>query len=104
MLGASNGIPVIHMETMSVEHDAVEWWKSGANCAAIRDYALQCGLLLRVSEDPNDDRCTPVSVTVLPSKFPEELFQLACAVQQDVNNLLDAVSRDHGFLESVLGR
>jgi len=92
------------MEKMSVEQEAVEWWKSAANFAAIRDYALQCGLLLRVSEDPNDDRCTPVSMTVLPSKFPEELFHLACAVQQDVNNLLDAVSRDHDFLETVLGR
>ena len=82
---------------------SLPWWQSETNIAAIRDYALQRGLLVRASEDPKDDRCMQIAVTVLPTLFPEELFHLACDVQRDVNDLVHAVSQDHQFLVAVLG-
>ena len=83
---------------------STEWWKTESGLTTVRDYAMGNGLLVRASDDPTDDSCVPVAVSVLPSKFPEELFQLACAIQQDWNTLVEAISKDHDFLQSVLAR
>ena len=80
------------------------WWESNANLLAVRDSAIQSGLLLRSSSDERDDSCVQVSLTVLPSLFPTELFHLACEVQPDVNIMVDRVSRDHNFIAQVLRR
>ena len=81
-----------------------EWWQQEQNIVAVRDYAIQNGLLLRATKDPKDDRCVHVALTLVPSRFPEELFHLAHEIQEDINTVIDAVSRDHEFLTSVLGR
>ena len=82
---------------------SLQWWQSETNLAAIRDYALQRGLLIRASKDPRDDRCLQSAVTVVPTLYPEELFHLACSVQKNVNELVHAVSRDRQFLTTALG-
>ena len=80
------------------------WWESQANIESIRDYAIQQGLLIRASDDPKDGRAVNIAVTLFPSKFPQELFELAYSIAPDINDMIDAVSRDHQFLESVLKR
>ena len=81
-----------------------EWWESGANIEAIKDYAIQQGLIVKTSDDPSDETVTNVSVTLTPSLFPKELFGLACSIAVDLNSLVDAVSRDASFLENTLQR
>ena len=51
-----------------------------------------------------DEGVRLVSATVLPSPFPEELFLQAYRVQQDINSLIVAASRDHDFITSALKR
>lgn len=80
------------------------WWDSRANIEAIRDYAIQQGLIIKATNDPSDGRVVNVSVTLTPSIFPKELFDSACSIAADVNSLVDAVSRDHQFLENTLQR
>ena len=43
-----------------------------------------------------------IAITLQPSKFPQELYDLAWSIQTDLNELIDAVSRDHEFLEESL--
>ena len=83
---------------------AHQWWESKANIESIRDYAIQSGLLIKASNDPEDGAAVNISTTLLPSKFPQELFGLASSIAEPINELLDAVSRDHAFLDSVLKR
>ena len=90
---------------MTTSQNRTDWWESNANLLAVRDFAIQSGLLLRSSSDESDDSCVQVvSLTVLPSLFPAELFHLACEVQQDVNIMVDRVGCDHNFITQVLGR
>ena len=81
-----------------------EWWRSSANISAIKDYAIQQGLLVKATRDPSDETVTNVSVTLTPSLFPRELFDLACSIAADLNSLVDRVSRDEQFLENALQR
>ena len=81
-----------------------EWWSSRANIEAIKDYAIQHGLIIKATNDPSDQTVTNVSVTLTPSLFPKDLFDLARAIAVDLNSLVDAVSRDFWFLENVLQR
>ena len=81
-----------------------EWWKSRANISAIKDYAIQQGLLIKATRDPSDETMTNVSVTLTPSLFPRELFDLACSIAADLNSLVDHVSRDELFMENALQR
>ena len=81
-----------------------EWWKSPANIEAIKDYALQLGLIIKATNDPSDQTVTNVSITLTPSVFPKELFNLACLTAVDINSLVDAVSNDPSFLENSLQR
>jgi hypothetical protein len=92
--------PVVVMEPSSKQ----EWWKSSANISAIKDYAIQQGLLVKATRDPSDETVTNVSVTLTPSLFPRELFDLACSIAADLNSLVDRVSRDEQFLEDSLQR
>ena len=81
-----------------------EWWKSSANISAIKDYAIQQGLLVKATRDPSDETVTNVSVTLTPSLFPRELFDLAHSIAADLNSLVDHVSRDELFMENALQR
>ena len=81
-----------------------EWWNSRANISAIKDYAIQQGLLVKATRDPSDETVTNVAVTLTPSLFPRELFDLARSIAVDLNSLVDHVSRDELFLENALKR
>ena len=81
-----------------------EWWRERANIRAIKDLAAAHGLMIRSSREPGEERCGIVSVSIVPSKFPRELYELACVVQKDFNSLIDAVSKDHDFLTTALDR
>ena len=90
------------MESRSAQDG--EWWASRDNIEAIKDYAIQHGLIIKATNDPSDVTVTNVSLTLTPSLFPEELFELACLIAVDINSLVDAISRDTQFLESTLHR
>lgn len=81
-----------------------EWWKSDANIEAIKDFAIQQGLIVKASDTPGDETVTNVSVTLTPSLFPKELFGLACSIAVDLNCLVDVISGDAWFLENTLQR
>ena len=81
-----------------------EWWSSRTNISAIKDYAIQQGLVIKATSDPSDETVIKVSVTLTPSLFPKELFHLACSIATDLNSLVDGVSRDNLFLENALQR
>lgn len=81
-----------------------EWWRDEANIKTTKDLAASHGLMVRSSREPREERCGIVSVSIVPSKFPRELYELACAVQKDFNTLVDAVSMDHDFLTTALSR
>ena len=79
-----------------------EWWCDEANVRAVKDLATSRGLMVRSSRDKGEERCQMVSVSIVPSMFPKELYELACTVQKDFNTLIEAVSRDHEFLTTAL--
>ena len=79
-----------------------EWFQE--DLEAIRDCAFISGLLLRSSTNPNDFTVKNIAVNITPSPFPAELYQLAVEIQPALNLLVDAVSRDHAFLEESLKR
>jgi hypothetical protein len=83
-----------------------EWWKSSANISAMnsKDYAIQQGLLVKTTRDPIDEMVTNVSVTLTPSLFSRELFDLACFIAANLNSLVDRVSGDKLFMENALQR
>ena len=84
--------------------DENDWWTSKSNIQAIRDFAMLQGLIVKATNHPSDCSVVNVSVTLTPSKFPAELFHLAHNIQRSINTLIDAVSRDDQFLNSVLER
>lgn len=86
------------------DNDRNGWWTCRANIESIRDFAVQHGLTMKATKDPYDSQVTNISVTLTPTKFPAELFLLAQSIQSDINNLVDAISRDDHFLESALER
>ena len=77
------------------------WWESEAAIESIRDFAVQSGLLIKAS-GKEEGRAVNVPVTLLPSKFPQELFELAYDIAPGINSLVDAISKDNEFLESTL--
>ena len=80
-----------------------DWWQDPGNIRAIREYAHLAGLLVRSSTDNEENHSAMnIAVTLQPSKFPQELYDLAWSIQTDLNELIDAVSRDHEFLEESL--
>ena len=78
------------------------WWEDSTNITAIRDYAHLSGLC--TSENNASHSAAIIPVTLLPSKFPRDLFDLVWSLQKDLNALIDAVSRDHSFLTEALER
>ncbi len=122
-------LAVMASHPVEQEEGGGAWWESMENLVTVRDHALLNGLLLRSSSDDADDSCVQVTFALLPSctrlhcslvfvhtsphqvaftltpsVFPVELFQLAQAVQRDLNAMVDAVSCDHEFIAQTLGR
>ena len=85
-----------------------EWWQNPHTVQAVRDYAHMAGLLHLSSTSTGtgegDKYLTGVPITLQPSKFPQEFFELVWSIQPDLNDLMDAISRDHKFLTEALQR
>ena len=90
------------LHTHKASRMSKEWFQE--NLEAIRDHAFICGLLLRSSSNPNDFTVKNIAVNITPLPFPAELYQLGVEIQPALNLLIDAVSRDHVFLEESLKR
>ena len=71
------------------------WWKD----TCLRDYALASGLMIAPG-----GQATNISITLQPSVFPEELFEQALSLQTSFNSVVDAISRDMGFLQEVFDK
>ena len=82
---------------------AESWWRDPSHVQAVRHYAQMSGLLYR-SKPLDGNAAVNISVTLQPAKFPKELFDLVWSIQPDLNEVLDAVSRDLQFLEEALRR
>ena len=89
------------------------WWNDPAAIQAVRHYAHTAGLLYCLPPPPPptssssrsaNTAAVNIAVTLQPSKFPKELYELAWAIQPDINSLVDAVSRDLDFLKEALDR
>ena len=91
----------------SISESDTEWWKDPATIQSIRHYAHMSGLLYCPPPSPDTSDATPavnIAVTLQPSKFPKELFEVVRSLQPEINSLLDAVSRDVDFLKEALSR
>ena len=71
------------------------WWKD----TFVRDYALASGLMIAPG-----GQATNISITLQPSIFPEDLFHQALSLQTSFNSVVDAISRDTGFLQEVFDK
>ena len=75
------------------------WWKIQSNVAAARDYAYTAGLL-----QWNKDHCGNMPVTVKPSLYPRDLFELIATTQTGFNSVLDALCQDYDLVHQSLER
>ena len=76
------------------------WWKDKRNLEAVRHYAHMSGLLIRFDEMSVVN--TPLTLQACP--YPKKLYEEVWALQPSINSLIDAVSRDVGFLEEALAK
>ncbi|OBT55861.1 glutathione synthetase [Pseudogymnoascus sp. 24MN13] len=75
----------------------------------VKDWSIAHGLAVRpppalvASEsDPHGILATTAPVTLLPSPFPQVCFKQASSVQTAYNGLYASISRDEGFLASIV--
>lgn len=95
------GAPCKRDEAPCTRGDETPWWKDKSNLQAARHYAHLKGLLYR-SRIATDNSAVNSPLTLQPCDFPQELYEKIWALQPAVNSLVDAVSRDLGFLEEAL--
>ena len=81
-----------------------QWWQHKPSIESVRDFAILRGLLIRSSDEPEEARSFNIPLSLLPYKFPRDLFQLSSDIAPGINEVLDGISRDPDFLESVLRR
>ena len=89
---------------MSSSHAYLHWWTDPSIIESIQEFAHLAGVLIRSASSNHDKSAIIVPVTLRPSKFPCEQFELVMSIQPDLNHLLDAVSRDEEFLKESLQR
>ena len=79
------------------------WWKDKEALEAVRYQALTTGIVHVISKGP-ERNITNIGVTLSPSLFPQELFELAIKVQPHFNLVIDAMSRDISFIKETFER
>lgn len=65
---------------------------------------LHAGIIFRLKHATTDDAVELAPITVFPSPFPRECFELAKAIQPDVNLLMHKIAHDYDFLSASLAR
>ena len=93
------------MTTTSARTSTIEsedWWNGHAVAKSVREFAHLAGLLIRPSSTSCDQSAVNFNVTLTPTKFPQDLFELVMSIQPDLNLLFDSVSGDLEFLEESL--
>lgn len=83
--------------------DEAPWWNDISSLQAARHYSHLNGLLY-LHKDIAENSAVNGPLTLQACKFPQELYEKIWALQPAVNSLVDAVSRDLGFLEEALGK
>lgn len=87
------------MEKTTLLPPTKPWWKIQPNVAAARDCAYTTGLL-----QWNKDHCGNMPVTVKPSLYPRDLFELIATGQTGINSVLDALCQDYDLVHQSLER
>ena len=79
-----------------------KWWDDAASLVAVQQMVHLNSVLMR----PSTKTIQPsnVSVTLEPSLFPLEQYQYVSGLQTVLNELVDAVSRDHDFIVQTFER
>lgn len=67
-----------------------------------REDALCSGLIKKSRSIKNDSICELLPITLFPTPFPREKYQLAIDVQQEVNLIMHRVAYDQNFLMQSL--
>ena len=69
-----------------------------------RRFAICCGILLQRGPIGLATCAAPIHApfTLFPSPFPRREFDYAKAIQTDVSEMVQRVSRDHDFLQKSL--
>lgn len=79
------------------------WQQQLANLVFnIKDWQITHGMLLKYGPDVENVNAIPVGVSLLPSSFPERLFEEAQQLQPIYNRLYAAISEDEEWLYDVL--
>ena len=68
----------------------------------IKDWQITHGMLLKYGPNVEQVSSVPISLSLLPSKFPRTLFEKALKLQTIYNRLYAAVSTDEDWLFGVL--
>ena len=79
-----------------------KWWTNAESLVAVQQLVHMNSVLIRPSPDasqPNN-----LSVTLEPSLFPINQYQYVFGLQNILNELIDAVSRDHDFIVKTFER
>lgn len=66
-----------------------------------KDFALHKGIVMRTLDLPKDAR-VPVPFCIVPSCFPQKLFDYAVELQQHINYLLYTIAHSKEFLQECL--
>lgn len=67
-----------------------------------REDALCSGLIMRSKSIKNDSICELLPITLFPTPFPKEKYQLASDVQQEINLIMHRIAYDDDFLMQSL--
>ena len=89
-------------ETSTSAH--TDWWTEPSAVDSIREFAHLAGLLVQSSASSSATSAVNIPVTLTPTRFPQDQFELVMSIQPDLNSLLDSVSGDLEFVEESLQR
>jgi len=86
-------------ETETSSHTS--WWEDQEAADTVRSYAHLNGLLVQSS--PSDSTAASnMAMSVRPTPFPVDQFDLVTSIQPDLQLLLDRASLDHTFMEESM--
>lgn len=70
--------------------------------SAAKEDALCSGLIMRSRSVQNDSVCELLPITLFPTPFPRDKYQLAADVQQEINLIMHRIAYDDSFLIASL--
>ncbi len=81
-----------------------KWWTNAESLVAVQQLVHMNSVLYIIPSAPDASQPNNLSVTLEPSLFPINQYQYVFGLQNILNELIDAVSRDHDFIVKTFER